>query len=74
MESSYDYIYHPGIALWLLGAGLKMLFRQNTSVGVYLGALLVEGWGIGCVFQPGIFRLAIYLLPCDEVIAIAYRI
>lgn len=30
-----------------------MMFGQNTSVGTYLGALLVEGWGIGCVFQPG---------------------
>ncbi|UKZ65982.1 uncharacterized protein TrAtP1_007167 [Trichoderma atroviride] len=49
----YDYIYHPGIFLWLLGVCLKMVFDQNTSVGTYLGALLVEGWGIGCVFQPG---------------------
>jgi hypothetical protein len=50
---SYDNIYHPGIVLWLLGVCLKMLFGQNTNIGTYLGALLVEGWGIGCVFQPG---------------------
>lgn len=74
IDNSYDYVYHPGIALWLLGAGLKMLFRQNTSVGVYLGALLVEGWGIGCVFQPGIVDSVIYLLHCDEFIAIAHCI
>lgn len=55
--SRYDYIYHPGIFLWLLGVCLKMMFGQNTSVGTYLGALLVEGWGIGCVFQPGTVHL-----------------
>lgn len=30
-----------------------MIFGQTTGIGTYLGALLVEGWGIGCVFQPG---------------------
>ncbi|KAH0522840.1 hypothetical protein TsFJ059_006627 [Trichoderma semiorbis] len=69
----YDYIYHPGIALWLLGAGLKMLFRQNTSVGVYLGALLVEGWGIGCVFQPGLVALQAHCPPKDRAVVTSTR-
>ncbi|EHK26844.1 uncharacterized protein TRIVIDRAFT_187840 [Trichoderma virens Gv29-8] len=70
---SYDYIYHPGIVLWLLGVCLKMMFGQTTSVGVYLAALLVEGWGIGCVFQPGLVALHAHCPSKDRAAATSTR-
>ncbi|PTB34769.1 hypothetical protein M441DRAFT_154917 [Trichoderma asperellum CBS 433.97] len=69
----YDYIYHPGIFLWLFGVCLKMMFSQTTSVGTYLGALLVEGWGIGCVFQPGLVALHAHCPPKDRAVATSTR-
>lgn len=41
------------MALWTLGAGLKLLFSRTTSTGVYVAVLIIEGAGIGFVLQPG---------------------
>lgn len=41
------------MALWVLGAGLKVLFSRSTPVSVYVVVLMIEGIGIGFVLQPG---------------------
>lgn len=45
-------VLYLGFILWTLGAGLKILFSRNTSPGVYVVVLLIEGAGVGFVFQP----------------------
>lgn len=44
---------YAGMALWTLGAGLKVLFCRTTPVSVYVIVLIIEGTGIGFVLQPG---------------------
>jgi disulfide bond formation protein DsbB len=42
-----------GLAVWTLGAGLKLLFGQKTHVAIYVVVLAIEGAGVGWVHQPG---------------------
>ncbi|OAL24983.1 hypothetical protein AYO20_10586 [Fonsecaea nubica] len=46
-----------GFVLWTIGAGLKLLFSRTTGIGVYVVAALVEGAGVGFVFQPSLVAL-----------------
>lgn len=41
------------MALWAVGAGMKLLFSRSTPVGLYVVTLVIEGTGIGFVLQPG---------------------
>lgn len=45
-------VLYLGFMLWVIGAGLKILFSRSTSVGIYIAALIIEGAGVGFVFQP----------------------
>ncbi|TVY27457.1 putative transporter [Lachnellula hyalina] len=49
----YDLMLHGGMILWVVGAGMKLLFTRTTPVGVYVITLIIEGAGVGFVFQPG---------------------
>lgn len=46
-------ILRAGFTIWTLGAGLKLLFNQDTHIAIYIAVLAVEGAGIGWVHQPG---------------------
>jgi hypothetical protein len=48
----YRPVLYLGFVLWTIGAGLKVLFSRSTPAGVYVAALLIEGAGVGFVFQP----------------------
>lgn len=45
-----------GFALWTLALGLQILFSATINPGVVVAVLLVQGWGIGCIFQPSEFH------------------
>jgi disulfide bond formation protein DsbB len=44
-----------GLAVWTLGAGLKLLFNQTTHTSIYVIVLAIEGAGVGWVHQPGMW-------------------
>jgi hypothetical protein len=46
------------MALWTLGAGLKLIFSRTTPTAVHVVVLIIEGAGIGFVLQPG--KSAVY--------------
>lgn len=48
----YGGVIWLGFILWTLGTGLKCIFNRRTHPAVIAGILLVEGCGVGCVFQP----------------------
>ncbi|KAH6993970.1 major facilitator superfamily domain-containing protein, partial [Fusarium venenatum] len=58
-----------GLAVWTLGAGLKLLFGQKTHVSIYVAVLAIEGAGVGWVHQPGL--VALQANPTDEDRAVA---
>jgi MFS family permease len=46
-----------GYVLWTAGAGGRIAFGENASLGLIIGCLLVEGLGIGWSFQPVMIAL-----------------
>lgn len=49
---SYMHCILAGFIFWTIGNGLTLLFDRNTSLGVIVVALIVEGAGIGLTLQP----------------------
>lgn len=50
----YGGVVWTGYFLWTLGAGLKCLFNRKTHPAVIVFILVLEGCGVGGVFQPSI--------------------
>lgn len=48
----YGEVIWCGYGLWTLGAGLTLLFGSETPPWIIVVVLLVEGAGVGLVFQP----------------------
>ncbi|KAF2400585.1 putative MFS transporter [Trichodelitschia bisporula] len=50
-------IIWAGYVMWTAGAGAHMAFGKDSSVGLLVGCLLVEGIGMGWAFQPVMIAL-----------------
>ena len=48
----YGEVIWTGFFMWTLGASLKCIFSRNTHPAVIVVILLIEGAGVGNVFQP----------------------
>ncbi|PGH01162.1 hypothetical protein AJ80_09057 [Polytolypa hystricis UAMH7299] len=46
-----------GYLLWTAGAGGRIAFGENTSLGVIVVCLMIEGLGVGFSFQPVMIAL-----------------
>ncbi|KAI1389241.1 MFS general substrate transporter [Hypoxylon trugodes] len=62
-----------GLVLWLLGAGLKVMFSRTTSPGVSVISLFIEGTGIGFVLQPALVALQALSKKEDRAVATSTR-
>ncbi|KAJ4982718.1 major facilitator superfamily transporter [Stagonosporopsis vannaccii] len=51
-SGSYMHCIWVGFVFWTTGNGLTLLFNQNTSLGLIVVILIVEGVGIGLTLQP----------------------
>ncbi|KKY13852.1 putative c6 transcription [Diplodia seriata] len=71
----YAPVLHTGMALWLLGAILKLLlFTRTTRTSVVVTSLIIEGTGIGFVLQPALVALqSLTLPPTDRAVATSTR-
>ncbi|GAA6001849.1 hypothetical protein JCM10207_002349 [Rhodosporidiobolus poonsookiae] len=43
--------FFVGFVMWFAGSCAQLVFKRETSVGVVVGVLLVQGLGIGCTLQ-----------------------
>ncbi|KAI1088715.1 MFS general substrate transporter [Rostrohypoxylon terebratum] len=66
-------VIYSGLALWTLGAGLKVIFSQTTPIGVYVIALIIEGAGVGFILQPALVALQALSRPEDRAVATSTR-
>ncbi|OIW28586.1 MFS general substrate transporter [Coniochaeta ligniaria NRRL 30616] len=57
LTSRYMPVLWVGFIFWTVGAGLKLLFNRSTSIAVYVTVVLIEGTGVGFVFQPSLVAL-----------------
>lgn len=62
-----------GFSFWALGVGLTCLFDNDTPQYGMALALLVEGIGIGCIFQPTIIALQAHCTRAQRAIIISNR-
>ncbi|KAI1336179.1 major facilitator superfamily-domain-containing protein [Xylariaceae sp. FL0016] len=73
MSKIKSLVLRCGMALWTLGAGLKLLFGLQTSNAVYIVALIIEGIGIGLVLQPALVALQALCRPENRAVATSTR-
>ncbi|KAI1080139.1 major facilitator superfamily-domain-containing protein [Whalleya microplaca] len=66
-------VLYSGMALWTVGAGLKVLFAQTTPVAIYVVVLAIEGAGAGFIMQPALVALQALSRPEDRAVATSTR-
>ncbi|KAI1097396.1 MFS general substrate transporter [Jackrogersella minutella] len=66
-------VIYGGLALWLLGVGLKVLFSRTTPLAVYVVALIIEGAGVGFILQPALVALQALSRQEDRAVATSTR-
>jgi len=54
----YGEVIWFGYICWTIATGLHCLFDRSLAIGAVAAILTVEGWGIGCVFQPSTSSLS----------------
>ena len=69
----YGEIVWSGYALWTLGCGLILLFNRNTPRWQIVIFLIIEGAGVGNVFQPTLVAAQAHSLKRDRAVVISAR-
>lgn len=69
----YGEVIWAGFTLWTLGAGLVLLFNRTTSTAVMAVALIIEGAGVGFIFQPTIIAAQAHSAVNDRAVVISVR-
>jgi MFS family permease len=69
----YGEVIWSGYACWTLGAGLHLMFsRTIPTVGIVF-VLIVEGFGVGLVFQPTLVAAQAHSAKSDRAVVISAR-
>ena len=69
----YGEVIWLGYACWTLATGLHLLFsRTNSTIGIVF-ILLLEGFGVGFVFQPTLVAAQAHSAKSDRAIVISAR-
>ena len=69
----YGEVIWGGYALWTLGTGLLLLFNRNTPKWMIVIILIIEGAGVGNVFQPTLVAVQAHSLKRDRAVVIGVR-
>ena len=69
----YGEVIWTGYALWTLGTGLILLFNRTTPRWELVIILIIEGAGVGNVFQPTLVAAQAHSLKRDRAVVIGVR-
>ncbi|CAG8978072.1 hypothetical protein HYALB_00000744 [Hymenoscyphus albidus] len=69
----YGEVIWAGYALWTLGAGLMLLCTRTTPQWQIVIFLLIEGAGVGFVFQPTLVAAQAHSKKADRAVVISVR-
>jgi MFS family permease len=69
----YGEVIWLGYACWTLGAGLHLLFSRSSSTVGIVFVLIVEGFGVGLVFQPTLVAAQAHSAKSDRAVVISAR-
>ncbi|KAJ4348723.1 uncharacterized protein N0V89_010101 [Didymosphaeria variabile] len=69
----YGEVIWSGFFLWTLGAGLTCMFDLNTSIAAIAIILVIQGIGVGFVFQPTLVALQAHCTKAQRAVVISNR-
>lgn len=69
----YGFVIYIGYSAWFLGSGLQLLFNSTTNNAVIIIVLLIQGVGVGFVFQPTIVAAQAHSALEDRAVVISVR-
>jgi MFS family permease len=69
----YGEVIWSGFFLWTLGVGLTCMFDLETSIGAMVGILLIQGIGVGFIFQPTLVALQAHCTKAQRAVVISNR-
>ncbi|KAH8890562.1 MFS general substrate transporter [Thozetella sp. PMI_491] len=69
----YGEVLWAGYICWVIGTGLHFLFTQSFPVGAIVPILMVEGAGVGLVFQPTLVAAQAHSPKADRAVVISAR-
>lgn len=72
-KERYCEVIWLGFFCWTLGVGLTCSFDVDTPTWAMALVLLVEGTGIGCIFQPTIVALQAHCTKAQRAVVISNR-
>ncbi|KAJ4288685.1 hypothetical protein N0V90_011922 [Kalmusia sp. IMI 367209] len=69
----YGEVIWAGFFIWTLGAGLTCVFDLNTSLAAIIVILVLQGIGVGFVFQPTLVALQAHCTKAQRAVVISNR-
>ncbi|KAI0166549.1 major facilitator superfamily domain-containing protein [Xylariaceae sp. FL1272] len=66
-------VIFTGFGSWLLGAGLALLYKRDSSAGMIVGPLILIGFGVGNVFQPTLIAVQSHVSKSRRAVVISNR-
>jgi MFS family permease len=69
----YGEVIWSGFFLWTLGVGLTCIFNLDTPIVVIVIILLIQGVGVGFIFQPTLVALQAHCTKAQRAVVISNR-
>ncbi|ORX96546.1 major facilitator superfamily domain-containing protein [Clohesyomyces aquaticus] len=69
----YREVIWLGYALWTIGACLNLIFTRNLHIAAIVVILVIEGTGVGLVFQPTLVAAQAHYSKEDRAVVISAR-
>ncbi|KAH5208274.1 hypothetical protein HBI37_064420 [Parastagonospora nodorum] len=69
----YGEVIWTGFFLWTVGVGLTCIFDRRTPIGAIVVILLLQGIGVGFVFQPTLVALQAHCTKSQRAVVISNR-
>ena len=69
----YGEVIWSGFFLWTLGVGLTCIFNLDTPISAIVIILLIQGVGVGFIFQPTLVALQAHCTKAQRAVVISNR-
>ncbi|KAI8949479.1 putative MFS transporter [Xylaria longipes] len=69
----WKWVICTGFCLLTLGAGLVLLYKRDSSLGMIIGPVVIMGLGVGCSFQPTLTALQSHSTKSRRAVIISSR-